>query len=817
MGLFEFFRSRKEAPPETRTQELEELPAQAPIRQGSVQTMFEPTSVPLTGPEFKGEAVPYYPNRGRGVPSVPPALLLKSQEKLIREIRQASSLAYEDFDSYILPVIRNYAEFVHLLPASECHHHADLGGLFRHGLEVALIACRRSESYEFGLNEDSSVRKFQIFRWRACALLGGMMHDLGKPIIDVGAVDASGKLIWNPHVYSIWEWIKANDLKYYYINWNNQRIHQEHDAISATVIARLMPHETMKWMGEFRGRVPYDAMLMALAHSQSRTNPLIEIIKQSDSDSVNRDQKESNVRMAAVGEGGRRGLGARFIRVIRDNIANSKWQINKLGGMVFHTTAGLYGLTPAVPNKIMEDMRSRNEEGVPDDATTVNIILEEHGYIHRAITAKGNTHNIFQLVVYFVENGVEKPIELDVIKFVDEAAIPDYFQLPQPLKAHLVGEDPSKASAPQQDAPAAPQPAPSPTEPGSEERKGQAAAPTDSTPAPAQAPASASQVDFEPMTYSSDDDDDPTAEVGITPGPAPAPSGAVATTGQGAPPQAEPSQQQDLRDRLSEKDHRDVVIDEGVADARKPFPPTNVEDAQAWIDAPDRPNNYLKYVIYKVANGELVWGRDLIIEDERLYIRYPEIFNGSGAQLPAHGMQTLFEANWIERDPGESKIHCKRLNADKAMMNCLRFTRDHTSALMLLLPKPQKVDPPKRRGPYIDEELSAKLNPVGGASAPIASESHLYRLAFFQFMRDEQAENWSGEWHAQPSTNYRQYVSKFCSDHNLPKKFLTRHLTDSLSAVPQWNIFSLGSKAELEPNAVYDPQKDLEAHEGSQQ
>ena len=49
---------------------------------------------------------------------------------------------------YIIPVLENYARFIHLLPASENHHHSDEGGLWRLGLEVAEWALSRCIAQE---------------------------------------------------------------------------------------------------------------------------------------------------------------------------------------------------------------------------------------------------------------------------------------------------------------------------------------------------------------------------------------------------------------------------------------------------------------------------------------------------------------------------------------------------------------------------------------------------------------------------------------------------------------------------------------------
>jgi len=65
-------------------------------------------------------------------------------------------------------------------------------------------------------------------RWRMCALLGGMIHDMGKPIIDVGAIDESGKHMWNPHAGSLWDWLQEHQLSRYYIHWRSGARHKRH-------------------------------------------------------------------------------------------------------------------------------------------------------------------------------------------------------------------------------------------------------------------------------------------------------------------------------------------------------------------------------------------------------------------------------------------------------------------------------------------------------------------------------------------------------------------------------------------------------------
>ena len=57
-----------------------------------------------------------------------------------------------------MPILIKYAEYIHLLPASESHHHRGAGGLFRHSLEVGFHAALMAGDVEFGTPGDPKDR-----------------------------------------------------------------------------------------------------------------------------------------------------------------------------------------------------------------------------------------------------------------------------------------------------------------------------------------------------------------------------------------------------------------------------------------------------------------------------------------------------------------------------------------------------------------------------------------------------------------------------------------------------------------------------------
>lgn len=725
----------------------------------SIQSMAEPVSLPSRGPRHEGHDVPFYPGRGKAVTVDPPQKLVDSQHEIIGKLRQASALTYEDFDAYIMPVIRNYARFVHLLPASETDHHSDLGGLFRHGLEVAFHASRRCEGKEFGLNEDPSIRKFQFFRWRACALIGGMVHDIGKAVIDVGAIDETGKEVWNPHVHALYDWALENRLEFYFVSWNPARLHREHDAISATALDRIIPVETKRWMGQHRGRVAYDSMLLALAHSENRNNPLIDIIHGADMASVDLDLKDAHRRLAAVGEGGTRGLGSRFLRAIWDKLNNGDWPVNIPGLPIWNTEAGVFAIYPVIAKEIIEHLRAKGEKGIPLDAPTVLQILSDCGHIAVYSDDDGNTYNVQKFMLETKDrNGHPIQINGTGIRFVNEVAIPDYFVLPPPLPVTLFSSDGKPLTS------------------GGlvDTSTGEILIPatTTSPKVVAAEPIPAPEIDFggEEVVvvggYEGDDGEPVTAPAATRPTP-------VAMHAAVQPEvEAEPESIIPLRDRATELDARDQTIEQGIALNALKFPPDNADQAQEWLDNQGALGMYLGYIIGKFNQQRVQWGKQLFWEeeDDRLLIEYPKCWAGAGVPTgDIHDM--LAEHRWVDKkkqtQPSYSHFHPH----EGGTVQVLRFTEDHSHALRLLMPRPAAEEKRKFLGPFIDEDATSRISSL---QKPMPQDQAIICNAFHAFAVSKAATD--APWYEQTIRTVKELMTQFHKEHKLNGEYLRQHL-----------------------------------------
>jgi len=90
-------------------------------------------------------------------PSIPPVTnalprltgkeLLADHTSVLNKVEALAGLPLDFYRCYYEPALYHYADFVQQLPASESHHHAIMGGILRHGLEVAMIALKLRRAY----------------------------------------------------------------------------------------------------------------------------------------------------------------------------------------------------------------------------------------------------------------------------------------------------------------------------------------------------------------------------------------------------------------------------------------------------------------------------------------------------------------------------------------------------------------------------------------------------------------------------------------------------------------------------------------------
>lgn len=313
--------------------------------------------------------VPRYPPFMKGLPVVEPEKLLASQSEILAQYKRTVIVDTDQYEKHYMGALQRFASYVHLLPASQSHHHRGAGGLLRHSMEVGLWALQGADKMLLNVGKTPAQRRSIEPRWQLTAFLAGLCHDVGKPATDITITSSDRNLTWRPLTEDLYVWAKQNRISSYFLDWRPGR-GKQHIALSNLIAERIIGTESLQWIEE--GGTDLVVWLMeALNGSPGATNPLYDLVIRADQTSVERDLKTMGVAMAGyeLGVPVERHLTDIMRRLIKEGI----WQINEPNARVWNINGGIYLVWPAAGEEIARKVR---EDGVPGFPRTHDGILD---------------------------------------------------------------------------------------------------------------------------------------------------------------------------------------------------------------------------------------------------------------------------------------------------------------------------------------------------------------------------------------------------------------------------------------------------------
>ena len=205
------------------------------------------------------------------------AALLQSplRQQLLENIWRRASLSRAQFNTLYLKPLERYAELVQLLPASENHHHAHLGGLLDHGLEIMAYALKIRQTHLLPIGAPPESQSAQAEAWTAAAAYGALLHDLGKIAVDLRVELEDGRA-WHP-----WHGPISRPYRFKYVKG---REYQLHGAASALVYMQVLDNGILDWLSGFPEL--WKQLIYLLAGQYEHAGILGEMVVQADKASV---------------------------------------------------------------------------------------------------------------------------------------------------------------------------------------------------------------------------------------------------------------------------------------------------------------------------------------------------------------------------------------------------------------------------------------------------------------------------------------------------------------------------------------------------
>ncbi|WP_281687536.1 MobH family relaxase [Pseudomonas citronellolis] len=363
----------------------------------------------------------HLPARASDLLSVP------RRQQLLENIWRRASLSRQQYDALYRQPLERFAELVQLLPASENHHHAHLGGLLDHGLEIVAYALKIRQTYLLPIGAPPESQSAQAEAWSAAAAYGALIHDLGKIAVDV-VVELQGGGTWHP-----WHGPITKPYRFRYVKG---REYQLHGAASALIYAQILNKGILDWLSGFPEL--WKPLIYLLAGQYENAGILGEIVVKADSASVAQELGGNPDRaLAAPKQSLQRQLGEGLRYLVRE-----KFKLNHPDGPADGWLAqdALWLVSKPAADQLRAYLLAQGIEGIPSSNAPFFNMLQDQAVIQTNSQDKA----IWKATV---DNGRGWKNTFTMLKIAPALIWPDAKERPEHYEGSLTLEHEDSSSA----------------------------------------------------------------------------------------------------------------------------------------------------------------------------------------------------------------------------------------------------------------------------------------------------------------------------------------------------------------------------------
>jgi len=325
--------------------------------------------------------VPRYPPFDNGVPVIEIDDLITTQLELIDRIRMAFGLSPEMFEEMVMQTIRNYANYVHLLPATSRENHNNAGGLFRLGLEVGFYALQAADGKIYSNKESAERRRILHPKWVYATFIAGLCSEIQLPFTTMTIMSSDGKQ-WPSLRKPLHLWANEVGTDNYFIHWtdNINGSSQPFHFSALYILNMIIPASGADYLNNDNPQI-FSDMFSSIsgASRHSDGNVIGEIVRYYRDLIVEKDIKSNPSFYGKLTVGSH--LAPYVIDIMRELIKDGVWTINSNKSRVWYTKEGCYIVWNAAAAEICAVMQKRKVAGVPTSNETLAELLLQSNLI----------------------------------------------------------------------------------------------------------------------------------------------------------------------------------------------------------------------------------------------------------------------------------------------------------------------------------------------------------------------------------------------------------------------------------------------------
>ncbi|MBW0238373.1 MobH family relaxase [Pseudomonas sp. D1HM] len=316
-------------------------------------------------------------------------LAVEHRRQLLDRIWQYTALSHAQFTQLYINPIHRYAEQVQQLPASETHHHAYLGGMLDHGLELVACSLKLRQSYLLPTGAAPEDQAAQTDAWSAGIAYGALLHDIGKIAVDLQIERQNGR-VWHP-----WQGPLDQPYRFRYLTGRDYHLH---GAAAGLLYTQILDRTILDWLSGFPSL--WASLLYVLAGQYERAGVLGELVIQADrvSTAQNIGGNPNKALQAPI-----HSLQHHLISGLR-HLVQHELKLNQPGAAGWLTQDVLWLVSKTVTDKLRAYLLSQSIEGIPSSNIAVFDELQSHGLVEStpegkaiwtALVAQGNWQQTF--------------------------------------------------------------------------------------------------------------------------------------------------------------------------------------------------------------------------------------------------------------------------------------------------------------------------------------------------------------------------------------------------------------------------------------
>lgn len=298
--------------------------------------------------------------------------VLAANADIIARIKLCYGADRETFENDVLGLIRRYAAYVHLLPATADNYFSAPGGLLQLGLEAGFFSLQGTDAHIFSGRSTISARRQLEPRWRHATFIAGLCCEVHRVLSHVIVTDAYGK-VWSGYLQPMSDWLTARGTERYFLSWRPQAV--ETRSLGLFALPHVVPPEVLKYLSEDNAIIVPQLMASIGGMPIYRNhNVLDDLVRRSLALVIDRNLTANADRYGSPQ------FGSHLERYLVDALrrlasSNSAWACNHEKSRVWLGQDGLFLLWPNAAEDVRKLLEADQLPGIPKAAETILELL----------------------------------------------------------------------------------------------------------------------------------------------------------------------------------------------------------------------------------------------------------------------------------------------------------------------------------------------------------------------------------------------------------------------------------------------------------